>query len=861
MTSTAIMSFHPTSSSSHLRNASYINRQQRSASTAYTNSTTSDVTSPVTGMSDIELQTSPLQHRLSLSNNSNGYNDSVHTSLQLPAVQSDDISLQEDISPVDYTHMNNSYNNKRYSININGHHKNTLSQQMNGNSSNHYEYSSDHNNTATTSSGNTIGHTLSNIIHNTIHGSDSTVNGTGTGSHHSHSHSHHTQHRIRLDPGLPEQFESKETFNLKFQRFTTHIITLSIGALLCLVDASLVITKAVDSSMASSNSIYAAQYAIFAFFVLDIFLRMAALRLMFFRNKWMVIDAVVTFLCIFFSLNVISAPLTVNSIVATALQSTRIAIRLWFVYKIGGSSARAIVSANKQRYTLHGFDLDLTYITDRIIAMGLPSTHIEAVYRNPINQVARFFNTIHANHYLIINLCSERAYPVDSFQHRVVRVPFDDHNPPPLATLLHFCTMIHEFLEQSNDNVVAVHCKGGKGRTGTMIAAWLLYSNPEMYAEQALKYFAMQRTSTDIAGKVQGVGGPSQKRYIQYFEELRFVSLNKGISLMKNAFDLLASPVELTSLTLHHILPVKNIGDKSNVKKIAHNVVDAVLGDEHHQLKKQQWCNTQSWSLLITHYPPRQYVNTTDKEDIRGIDVESTNSFYMRRYEDYEEFVFRAKPRTQNDDQYNGYGTPMAEDSITFDLTSFYTQSLCLAGDMKFQIFRGNLQLELDQPVDASNPLFNGMGGGQLSSYSSNVTLSSDEEKPYCFCWFWLNTSFLPTSSTQLILRKDQIDDACKNPRVDEEFAAHITYFSPPRAAALQSTQNAKQMQGQKYTMKTVTTEENDEVDADEFTGEDDAAIGTNTPPHRINVNDIRRTGHHVIVDHNDDDNELESPL
>ena len=87
-------------------------------------------------------------------------------------------------------------------------------------------------------------------------------------------------------------------------------------------------------------------------------------------------------------------------------------------------AARAMVSTNKARYQQHGFNLDLTYITDRIIAMGLPSTKIEAVYRNPIDQVAKFFNKMHKNHYLIINLCSERTYPTEKFHGRVVSVFF-----------------------------------------------------------------------------------------------------------------------------------------------------------------------------------------------------------------------------------------------------------------------------------------------------------------------------------------------------------------------------------------------------------------------------------------------------
>ena len=40
--------------------------------------------------------------------------------------------------------------------------------------------------------------------------------------------------------------------------------------------------------------------------------------------------------------------------------------------------------------------------------------------------------------------------------------------------MVHFCESVHAFLSEDDENIVAVHCKGGKGRTGTLICTWLV---------------------------------------------------------------------------------------------------------------------------------------------------------------------------------------------------------------------------------------------------------------------------------------------------------------------------------------------------------------------------------------------------
>jgi len=48
---------------------------------------------------------------------------------------------------------------------------------------------------------------------------------------------------------------------------------------------------------------------------------------------------------------------------------------------------REKVSGNKNRMKEHNYNLDLTYICPRILAMSFPGEGIEKAYRNDINEV------------------------------------------------------------------------------------------------------------------------------------------------------------------------------------------------------------------------------------------------------------------------------------------------------------------------------------------------------------------------------------------------------------------------------------------------------------------------------------------
>ncbi|XP_064413855.1 putative tyrosine-protein phosphatase TPTE isoform X4 [Latimeria chalumnae] len=209
-------------------------------------------------------------------------------------------------------------------------------------------------------------------------------------------------------------------------------------------------------------------------------------------------------------------------------------------------ATRKMISENKRRYQKDGFDLDLTYVTDRVVAMSFPSSGKQSFYRNPIEEVARFLDTKHKDHYKVYNLCSEKGYDPKYFHYRVERVFIDDHHVPALEDMLKFTASVREWMAEDERNIIAIHCKGGKGRTGTMICTWLIDSDQFESAKESLDYFGERRTDTSVSSKFQGVETPSQSRYVGYYEIMK--AQNRQLPPEKN--------LTIKSIRIHSILGV-----------------------------------------------------------------------------------------------------------------------------------------------------------------------------------------------------------------------------------------------------------------------------------------------------------------
>nr|NP_477424.1 phosphatase and tensin homolog, isoform C [Drosophila melanogaster]AAD45362.1 PTEN1 [Drosophila melanogaster]AAN10730.1 phosphatase and tensin homolog, isoform C [Drosophila melanogaster] len=316
---------------------------------------------------------------------------------------------------------------------------------------------------------------------------------------------------------------------------------------------------------------------------------------------------------------------------------------------------RNVVSKKRIRYKEKGYDLDLTYINDNIIAMGYPAPDkLEGLFRNRLEDVFKLLEENHAQHYKIYNLCSERSYDVAKFRGRVAVYPFDDHNPPTIELIQRFCSDVDMWLKEDSSNVVAVHCKAGKGRTGTMICAYLVFSGIKKSADEALAWYDEKRTKDR-----KGVTIPSQRRYVQYFSKLvcssvpySKVSLNVceirfsesscvqnlgmvecSISVLHDSATENAKPDRLKTLPIDF--------QKSFVLTIKPSI--PVSGDVKFELTKKSpdkiichfWLNT----FFVRNYSPcesdgtvNKYIHTLSKSEIDDVHKDSEHKRFSEEF-------------------------------------------------------------------------------------------------------------------------------------------------------------------------------------------------------------------------------------
>ncbi|XP_028659797.2 tensin-3-like isoform X3 [Erpetoichthys calabaricus] len=173
-----------------------------------------------------------------------------------------------------------------------------------------------------------------------------------------------------------------------------------------------------------------------------------------------------------------------------------------------------------------GYELDLTYITERIIAVSFPSACTEETYLHNLQDVTRMLKSKHADNYLVFNL-SEKRYDLSKLNPKIMDVGWPDLHAPPLDKMCTICKAMENWLNNDPQHVVVIHCRGGKGRIGVVISSYMHFTNISASADQALDRFAMRKFYDD---KVSALMQPSQKRYVQFLSGLLSGSMKMNTS-------------------------------------------------------------------------------------------------------------------------------------------------------------------------------------------------------------------------------------------------------------------------------------------------------------------------------------------
>ena len=277
----------------------------------------------------------------------------------------------------------------------------------------------------------------------------------GKGGHHRHQRHDAEVERHTLDS---DDSYWRETLDKTLETLAVNIAVM----LLVLVDVFNVLVLELlvynDEPQPFTTTI---QLIVLALFVLELTLRQIAQASRFWKNAWNIFDTIVIYAsCVMLVVPLLinegtteeeelgeldtaksaTTPMRIVSRVAVAIRVVRVLLNMRKVSELKGdveTKIRTAVSQNKRRYQKLGFNLDLTYITDRVIAMSAPALGGHKTYRNDCHVVSRFLSLRHYASFFIFNLCDTVTssdgvignYHPQMFFHQVKRIPFEDHGP------------------------------------------------------------------------------------------------------------------------------------------------------------------------------------------------------------------------------------------------------------------------------------------------------------------------------------------------------------------------------------------------------------------------------------------------
>uniref|UniRef100_A0A8P4KJ85 Tensin 3 n=1 Tax=Dicentrarchus labrax TaxID=13489 RepID=A0A8P4KJ85_DICLA len=191
--------------------------------------------------------------------------------------------------------------------------------------------------------------------------------------------------------------------------------------------------------------------------------------------------------------------------------------------------------------------VDLTYITERIITIFCPPGSPEEIYLQNLQEIIHMLQSKHGHSYMLINL-SQKNDTLTQMNHKVLDTGWVDLLAPNLDQIFSVCTMMENWLQSHPKHVLVLHCRGGKGRLGVLVASYIHFSNMSASADLSLDHFAMRRFYND---KLSALMTPSQKRYVWMLG-----------SMLKGGLRMCPSPSFLLCVVLHGLPKIRPDGGR-----------------------------------------------------------------------------------------------------------------------------------------------------------------------------------------------------------------------------------------------------------------------------------------------------------
>ncbi|XP_031641566.1 tensin-3 isoform X1 [Oncorhynchus kisutch] len=192
-----------------------------------------------------------------------------------------------------------------------------------------------------------------------------------------------------------------------------------------------------------------------------------------------------------------------------------------------------------------GYRIDLDYITERIITVSFPQACPDQTYLQNLHDITQMLKSKHGHNYMVINL-SEKNDSLTQMNPKVLDTGWLDMLAPSMEQMYGVCKIMDNWLHSHTQHVLVMHCQGGQGRVGVMVASYIHFSSISASADLGLDHFAMRRFYNN---KVSSLMNPSQKRYVWMFS-----------SLLRGVMNMVPSPLFLLCVVLHGVPNINSKG-------------------------------------------------------------------------------------------------------------------------------------------------------------------------------------------------------------------------------------------------------------------------------------------------------------